>query len=265
MTKRRMLFLTLGLLMLSSCALPIPSNAPVPQLLTTGQVQTIIVQTLTAWPTSTRSATLPSTLTSTEVPNTITPLPPSPTLTPSATQTGVHPTQTPDQFVRLYFSNINISNYSLTWSLLSDNFKNAVNGPSQGGYQGYVQFWNTVHSVTVETVTVISQNDYYAAIMVNALFHYNSGVLTMTTTDYTLVYNYSRNTWLFDTTPAATSTPSNTPSLTPTQTITLTRTPTRSRTATTFPSSTPTLTSTDTPTLSPTPSDTSTPTITPTP
>jgi hypothetical protein len=234
-----------------------------------GLVQTIVAQTLTAKPTSTQATAIPGTLTTTSLPATSTPVPPSPTPTVVWTHTYVPPSQTPDQFVRYYFNNINISNYSLTWSLLTERFKSVVNGPSQGGYQGYVDFWNTVHSVTVQSVYVIGQIGDYAYIKVTALYHYNNGQLVTATVQYTLVYDRSRQTWLFDTTLVPTSTPSKTFTRTTTQTKTATRTRTPSRTATVTGSATssetPSPTLTDTPTSSSTPTPTPTDTDTPAP
>jgi hypothetical protein len=167
--------------------------------------------------------------------------------------------------VRIYFSNINISNYPLTWSMLTSRFKNTVNGPAQGGYDGYVRYWDTVHSVTVQSVLVISQDDYYAAIKVTALYQYNNGTHTTSTVPYTLAYDYSINSWLFDTTPVPTSSPTRTATRTPTRTPTRTTTSTTSHTPTISPTQTITPTGTPLPSLTPTPSPTNTETATSTP
>jgi hypothetical protein len=77
----------------------------------------------------------------------------------AATQMATLPVQTPQDFIFYYFNNINSRNYTLTWSLLSDRFKNTLNGPSQGGYQVYVDFWDSVKQVTVSDVTQTCQGE----------------------------------------------------------------------------------------------------------
>jgi hypothetical protein len=256
-------FLILCILIMSACLPVVPGGLPVEPTDMAGLVQTIVAQTLTAKPTSSQVPSMAGTSTFTPLPASSTPVPPGPSPTAIWTHTYVPPSQTPDQFVRYYFNNINVSNYSLTWSLLSARFKSAVNGPSQGGYQGYVDFWNTVHSVKVQSVYVIGQIGDYAYIKVNALYHYNNGQLVNTTVQYTLVYDRSRGTWLFDTTLVPTSTPSRTYTPTATRTKTATRTRTPSSTATGSPTSTQTPTGTQTATATST--DSPTPTWTPTP
>ena len=78
------------------------------------------------------------------------------------TQTATLPTQTPQDFISYYFDNINSRNYALTWTLLSDRFKNNLNGSSQDGYQVYIDFWNSVSQVTVLDVTHTCQGDLCA-------------------------------------------------------------------------------------------------------
>jgi len=112
-------FLILSILIMSACMPVVPGGLPVEPTDAAGLVQTVVAMTLTAKPTSTRAAALPSTATYTLLAPTSTSLPPSPSPTAVWTHTYEPPAQTPDQFVRYYFNNINISNYSLTWSLLS--------------------------------------------------------------------------------------------------------------------------------------------------
>jgi hypothetical protein len=251
---------------LVACALLSPFGTSTPPAFPTDLLQTVLAQTVTAQPTS-----LPSTPTDTPVPSTPTaftptPIPPSPSPTPLPSNTATFrlPAQSPEQFVRYYFDNINISNFALTWSLLSPRFKSVMNGPSQGGYQGYVNFWNTVHNVRVDRVEVVFECFGCVVVNVTARYYYNSGVLTTVSDTYILVYDYVRNTWLFESSLVFTSTPSPTRTRTkaPTRTWTVSRTPSSSPTDT----HTPTFTFTPTPTstFTPTPTDTDTPTLTPT-
>jgi hypothetical protein len=105
---------------------------------------------------------------------------------------------TPEQFIRFYYNQINLRNYSVTWSLLSANFQNSVNGPLQGGYQGYINFWDTVDRVDVLSVSVLSQSYQYSDVRVNARYIYFSGSATTSNQIFHLIFDVSRNTWLFD-------------------------------------------------------------------
>jgi murein DD-endopeptidase MepM/ murein hydrolase activator NlpD len=120
---------------------------------------------------------------------------------PSAiTQTATLPAQTPQDFISYYFDAINSRDYILTWSLLGDRFKNTLNGPSQGGYPGYVDFWNTVNRVTVLDVTQTCQAEV-CAVNVTMRLDYNNGQSDTSIYPYTLTYDHVRNTWLFDVLP----------------------------------------------------------------
>ena len=199
--------------------------------------------------------------TPTPVPPTSTPVPPTLTFTSTWTPTSTLPVETPNDFIRLYYYNINVANYPYTWSLLDRNFINTMNNLGLGGYAGYVRFWNTVHSVTVLNVVVVFQCDGCVVVNVTARYRYNNRVVITVTDTYILVYDEFRNTWLFH----SSLTPSNTPSLTPTYTPVHSATPTPSRTFTPTPSPTNTATATFTDTVTPseTPSDTTAPSDTP--
>ena len=133
---------------------------------------------------------------------------------PSATtQTAALPAQRPQDFISGYFDAINSRNYTLTWSLLSDRFKDALNGPSQGGYQVYVEFWDSVNRVTVLEVTHTCQGEM-CAVNVTLQLDYKNGQFDTSIYPYTLTYDRARSTWLFDLLPpepAAQANPTATP------------------------------------------------------
>ena len=185
---------------------------------------------------------------------------PSPTLQPSLT--AVLPSQTPCGFISFYFDNINTRNYTLTWSLLTDRFKNSLGNSSESGYQVYVDFWNTVKKVTVIDCNFVRQGDL-CAVDATLQMVYNNGQINTTTYPYTLTYDHTRNTWLFDylPNPTATLTRTKTPTPSPTKKATKTNTPTRTNT----PTHTPTRTATRTRTVTPTRTGTRTRTPTKTP
>ena len=275
---KRFYFLAPVLFLLAACVLLSPAGPSTPTLPSGDLDRTIIAQTLTAWPTpvpATPTPTSTPTETSTATP---TPVPPSPTAVPTSTAMPFIPVQSPDQFIRSYYYSINLGNYPLTWSLLSPNFRSALYGPAQGGFQGYVDSWDPVHNVLVDGVQVVFE--CYGCVVVNVAtrYHYKNGTLAPRADTYILVYDYVRNTWLFEASLTFTSTPRPTAKHNPAPTRT--RTPTRTFTSTFTPTFTPsptftftgtstgTATSTDTPsatpTDTPTPSDTSTDTPTPT-
>ena len=262
--KRIACLLLLGLFVLPACDLLAPSLPPGQPTVPFGVYQTLVADTLTALAPTVPTPTVTPTP-DTPTPVLATPVPASRTPAPSATS---QPAQTPDQFIRYYYANINVANYPLTWSLLSDRFKSVMNGVGLGGYQGYVKFWNTVHEVRVQNVTVVSSCSGCVVVRVTALYHYKSGMLSTDSSLFVLIYDPVRRTWLFDSSYANTPTPSATATRTPTRSATPSRTNTPGATATA--SATPTGSPTPSPTSSETPSDTPTdtpvtPTETPTP
>jgi hypothetical protein len=224
-------------------------------------VGTIVAGTLTAFPSPT----------------------PQPSLTPTLTPTAALPPQTPREFIIWYFDQINSRNYTLTWTFLTDRFKNSLNGSTQYGYLDYVTFWDTVKLATVKDVYSTCQGDL-CAVNVTLQLNYYNGKSETNPIPYTLTWDQTRTTWLFDFIPVPTATPTKirtatrtptktpTPTRTKTPTITNTLTHTPTKTATKTRTITPTRTSTrtrtptktKTSTKTPTASKTYTPTISPT-
>jgi len=115
----------------------------------------------------------------------------------SQAPTAVPHPSTPDQFIYYYFNNINLRNYGLTWSLLADSFIAQNNGPAEGGYAGYVSFWNSVARVDVTYATINSQGGGYADVSVGLVFNYTSGIVTSSSQLYHLFYNSALGNWQF--------------------------------------------------------------------
>jgi len=118
------------------------------------------------------------------------------------------PVQTPQNFIQDYFNNINSRNYGLTWSLLSERFKNLLHGSSQDGYQTYIDFWNSVNQATVLEVNHTCEGDL-CAVNVTLQLDYANGQTDTSIYPYTLTYDLGRNTWLFDLLPEPTTTPAS--------------------------------------------------------
>ncbi len=199
---------------------------------------------------------------------------PSLTFTPLGSATLpplLPPNATPHDFIYYYFNNINIRNYNLTWSLLTDRFKARLNGTSQGDYTGYITFWNSVQQVTVLNAFYVCDGDI-CAVNTSLTLQYLDGTADTSAYNYTVIFDHSLNSWMFDFIPAPTATASRTFTLTRTYTRTVTFTVTRTGTSTsTFTATltrtrttTPTVTNTATYTLTRTGTSTATPTFSPT-
>ena len=243
-------FVLPALLIVSACDLAYPLSPPTQENPNTGFIQTIVAQTLTAFPYPT--------------------IQPGFTATFTQTATLLFP-QTPQEFIPFYFAAINSRNYSLTWSLLTDRFKNNLDGSSQYSFKDYADFWNSVNQVTVKDVHDVCQGDV-CAVDATLELDYSNGQRSTITYPYTLTYEHTRNTWLFDSFPISTATPTSTRTRTctptrtstPTVTKTITRTPTRTPTKTVTPTRTGSVTPSQTRSPTATPTRTSTPSLTPT-
>ncbi len=118
---------------------------------------------------------------------------PAPTSRPKATATLSM--QDPETFVRAYFRSVTVArDYEHTWNLLTNGFKEK-NDP--GGFSEYVDFWNKIDSVDLNSIDFYEHTSTSAKCAVNITFHANS---TSQTVDvkYHLVYNANRKTWLFE-------------------------------------------------------------------
>jgi hypothetical protein len=204
----------------------------------------------------------------TSIAQTMLPLPSStdtPSISPSPDQTATLPALNPQKFIYFYFDNINNRNYSMTWSLLTSRFQS-----KSGGYQAYVDFWNSVKLATVGGAFYTCQGDLCAVDVILRLDYIN-GNYSLNTISYTLIRDHTRNTWMFDIIPIPSQTPTRTTTRTATSTLTRTATATRTPTATATRTGTLTLTTSATPTrtgtltltLSATPTRTGTLTNTP--
>jgi hypothetical protein len=132
------------------------------------------------------------------------PAPATPTLShalqptrPSTQQPGTGP-QDPEQFVRWYFGAIWTGrDYQALWqNYLTPKFQTTV---SPGGFSDYVQWWDSVDHVVVNSVNVLQNDGTHAWVRVNLNFYLKDGrVLKNRDYDYGLVYDLIRKTWMFD-------------------------------------------------------------------
>jgi hypothetical protein len=230
--KRLLPILILLLMFLGACSRSIFPTPSTPS--SSGVIQNAVAQTLTALPSQTPAVISSTPLPiqpPTEPPVSTTPAPTS-TPQPPAPQTiiviyptaiiyvppVVYPTPIPvwspayaDQFVQYYFQRINARDYTTTWSLLTEAFKNAVNGETTGGFTGYSTYWNSVQRVDIQSVSVTSWSTNYATVLVNMTYFYLNGYINASTQVYHLYFDAWRSTWMFDSAAAALATPIPTP------------------------------------------------------
>lgn len=73
-----------------------------------------------------------------------------------------------------------------------------MNSPAQGGYQGYVDYWNTARRVDILDGAIESQDGSSARVNVNMTVQYENGKTINWHQHFSLIYENARNTWLFD-------------------------------------------------------------------
>jgi hypothetical protein len=141
----------------------------------------IFPPTTTPLPPITITNAPPITLTPTHTP--IGPVPISTTTTPSPSIPAL-----PIDFIEFYYENINNRNYDLTWSLLSEQYKAERNPDGKGPY---MDFWNSVSRVDIYSLD-------YTEISSNSAIVVMDSNITATPLSYYLIWDSSRNTWLFN-------------------------------------------------------------------
>jgi len=147
--------------------------------------------------------TIPSRLATLQIFPTATGAPgaPSAPATPSApailTAPAVIPTLSPnpEEFVRQYFRLIEQRTYSQTWAMLSDHYRKQHNAT---GFQPYVDFWNTISSVSIANAQTISQNQQSARLQAQVSFIFTNGKSSTQTITFSLVFDTASGSWLID-------------------------------------------------------------------
>lgn len=106
--------------------------------------------------------------------------------------------QSPEDFIRWYFNAVwQTRNYEDLWqNYLTQNFKIKV---GSGIFEDYAGWWDSVDRVDVNSVNVIQNDGTRAWVRVNINFHMKDGrTLNNQEYEYSLLYDASRNTWMFD-------------------------------------------------------------------
>ncbi len=131
-------------------------------------------------------------------------LQPPPLTLSVATQMGViniNTSTTPDQAVKNYYALVSQGRYDLSWSMLTDSFKQKFNccAPTYN-YTDYVKWWDSVNTVEFRNVKTVSQNGDRAVVYAEFAYVMNTGERSSLVGDpyIALVYDTSLNTWRFD-------------------------------------------------------------------
>lgn len=173
---------------------PTATTAAPPTATSTATLPPVPATTATALPTQ----TLPPVLATTALP----PASPVTTRSPQSRVPATHLPRTnlntPEGFLRWYFSAVwNERNYQDLWdNYLTPSFKAR---PNAGGYEGCVAWWSSVQQVDVNSVTVLDNDGSHAWVRVNVTFTMTDGrVISNQEYDYDLFYDATRQTWMFD-------------------------------------------------------------------
>lgn len=105
----------------------------------------------------------------------------------------------PEQAVRDYYAAINNRQYQVSWSMLSDHFKNkccTVDG--QYDLRGYLKWWDSVAGVMVGDIRLIERNGGTAKVYAELSYRLKTGVLTPDPNPYIqLTFDATTGAWLF--------------------------------------------------------------------
>jgi hypothetical protein len=101
----------------------------------------------------------------------------------------------PEEFLRQYFQLIEQRTYVQTWAMLSDHYRQLHNAT---GFQPYVDFWNTVATVSIVNVQTVSQNQQSAQLKAQVSFKFTNGTSSTQTITFSLVSDAASGSWLID-------------------------------------------------------------------
>lgn len=126
---------------------------------------------------------------------------PPPPIAVSTSIGAVTTSTTPDQAVRTYYALVSSGRYDLSWAQLTDTFKQKFNccAPAYN-YTDYVAWWDTVNTIELNEVTIISQNGNRAVVYVQMIYLMNNGQHSSVINDpyIELVYDSALATWRFE-------------------------------------------------------------------
>jgi hypothetical protein len=107
-------------------------------------------------------------------------------------------TSKPDDFARWYFTTLwKDRDYRTLWDhYLTPRFQSHS---SDGDFQKYVEWWDSVDKIDINSVDIKKNDGKNTWIQVNVTFHMKDGrILKNRKYDYDLIYDENDNTWKFD-------------------------------------------------------------------
>ena len=116
---------------------------------------------------------------------------PPPIIEPTRPQAAMEP----DEFIRAYYDAINRRDYSLSWSMLSTNFKNKHNA---SGYDPYVAWWDSIERVEVLSAQIQDQSEDTAILLVELRYTYKTGRVVDDNASFQLIQSSWEYGWLID-------------------------------------------------------------------
>jgi hypothetical protein len=101
----------------------------------------------------------------------------------------------PEEFLRAYFhAAVNERNYEHLWTLATESFNDVNYG---GEYQIFVDFWNSVESLEIETIDIPERSN--SAVVCNVKMTLRiGGNDILTETNYHLIYDEDKASWVFE-------------------------------------------------------------------
>ena len=107
----------------------------------------------------------------------------------------------PGKFINYYYGLINDRQYEQAWSLLSNDFISRNHNNDAGGYSAYVDWWNSISSVTVSSAESEYQGGNSAKVVTLLRYKKKNSCSYDDKVYFQLIYDQSRDTWLIDATP----------------------------------------------------------------
>ena len=107
------------------------------------------------------------------------------------------PNSDPVRFVYWYFNTICRSrDYQTYWNLLSPSFQ-AKGSPE--GYNQYVQWWENVDSIEIQSYNLINSNNQHSNVNIKMILNYKNGTPSSSLDNtYKLLYDNQAQNWMFD-------------------------------------------------------------------
>ncbi len=104
--------------------------------------------------------------------------------------------ESPEQFIREHYTDLNNRQYEKTWSGLSDNFKNQQ---ISGGYSEYREWWSSVRRINIGRISVIKKSGQQAIFDTELQYIMNNGQGINDTKKYiTVLYDPKKDSWQID-------------------------------------------------------------------